>query len=543
MWLASQKDDRLIIIPDEYNSFLKTKLRSIGVRWQKNKGYFVTKLSAVAVNFLAKECQEITLSEGLTSMLARQESSELNYTLPNDFMFKTLPFSHQVAVFNWMRERKTAALFLEMGLGKTKILIDVLADKLIKEQINTILLIAPKSILEKEVDEVRQHSPFPASTIVLRGSKQKKLRLLGYKANYYIINFESCWSILEALVAKKFDVVAVDESTRIKTATAQRSKAVFQLGQSAKYRYILSGCPTPKDYVDIFGQYKFLDASIFGRYQTSFKNRYCIFGGFGGYELTGYRNIEELKGLIFTSGIRLTKKECLSLPDKLFVKIPIEMDATQASIYQEMKNKLLVELEGKITTAAQALSKIIRLSQITSGFLHNEDGEYQLIKSNPKIEAVLELLSEAPRDKWVIWTNFVLENKMLTQAIKEKGYSVEGITGEVKETKRAQLFKDFQKKKDPAILVMQVSIGGIGIDLTAANKTIYYSNSYNFEHRIQSEDRLHRIGQDQHVTYYDLLLKNTIDLTVLNCLRKKGNMADMLMKNIKKGGEDDNTEE
>jgi SNF2 family DNA or RNA helicase len=541
MWLGEKRNNKIYISTGEYNSHYGEVLKSLGARWLSLKRVFQLNLSISNILCIA-ENTDILLSIELRQLVQQSKTMNLDYSQPDNYSFKTKPYDYQIASFNFLQRENLGALFLEMGLGKSKIVIDVFSEKLLKKEISKILVIAPNSILEKWEREILQHSPYPGIKIeVLRGAKGKRLELLKKESHCFILNYESCDTLFEGLSAKHFDMIICDESTKIKNPSAKRSKALYKLSERIKYRYILTGQPVPRNWVDIFGQFKFLDPTILGPYITPFKRRYCQLGGFNGYQVVGYQNVSELKQLIYSKGIRFKKDDCLSLPSRTFVEIPLNMTEVQSKLYKEMKRDLMTEFKGKITTAAQVLTKIVRLSQITSGFLHNTEGDYQVLEKIPKIEATLELLGEAPEDKWVIWTNFVLEGKLLKSAIEKEGYSAEVISGEVKATRRAEIFESFQNGAIqngamPQILICQTSIGGLGLDMTAANRAIYYSNSYNLEFRQQSLERLHRIGQTKKVTYYDLLMIGSIDLTVLNCLKKKTDMAEVLLKAVVEEG-------
>jgi SNF2 family DNA or RNA helicase len=331
-------------------------------------------------------------------------------------------------------------------------------------------------------------------------------------------------------------LMAVDESTTIKTPTAKRTKSICTLGKHAKYRRILTGSPVTKSPLDLYTQCGFLDEELlgFGSFY-SFRNRYAVMvdRNFGGRRVqipTGYQRLDELSEILKKFSDRVLKEDCLDLPPKTYIERQVDLTDEQSKAYATMKSAALATLKGKMATAPHVLTQMMRLHQITCGHLKNDDGSITEVKSN-RIKALLEVLDEV-EGKVIIWANYVYDIKQIVNAISDE-YGDDSIVqyyGAVDAEKRQDNIKKFQDPNSKArFFIGNPQTGGYGITLTAANNVIYYSNGYDLEKRLQSEDRAHRIGQKKAVTYVDLIAPKTVDEKIRKALRKKINIATQVM--------------
>jgi SNF2 family DNA or RNA helicase len=330
--------------------------------------------------------------------------------------------------------------------------------------------------------------------------------------------------------------MAVDESTTIKTPTAKRTKSILLLGTYAKYRRILTGSPVTKSPLDLYTQCGFLNENLlgFGSYYT-FRNRYAVMrqANFGGRRVqipTGYQRLDELSDILKKFSDRVLKQDCLDLPEKTYIERQVELTDEQKKTYETMKSAALASLKGKMATAPHVLTQLMRLHQITCGHLKNDDDTITEIKNN-RISSLLELLEEV-EGKVIIWANYVYDIKQIVSAIK-KQYGENSIVeyyGNIEAKQRQENIEKFQDPNSPVrFFVGNPQTGGYGITLTAANNVVYYSNGYDLEKRLQSEDRAHRIGQKKAVTYIDLIAPKTVDEKIRKALRKKINIATEVM--------------
>ena len=331
-------------------------------------------------------------------------------------------------------------------------------------------------------------------------------------------------------------LVAVDESTTIKTPTAKRTKAILALGKLAKYRRILTGSPVTKSPLDLYTQCGFLDEELlgFGSYY-SFRNRYAVmrnanFGGRRVQLIAGYQRLDELAKILKPFSDRVLKEDCLDLPEKTYIEREVELTDEQLQTYSTMKAAALASLKGKRATAPHVLTQLMRLHQITCGHLKNDDDTITELKSN-RVSYLLDILEEV-EGKVIIWANYVYDIKHIVAAIAKK-YGEDSIVqyyGAIPSEMRQKYIETFQDSESKArFFVGNPQTGGYGITLTAANTVVYYSNGYDLEKRLQSEDRAHRIGQKKAVTYVDLITPKTVDEKIRKALRKKINIATEIM--------------
>ena len=330
-------------------------------------------------------------------------------------------------------------------------------------------------------------------------------------------------------------LMAIDESTTIKNPRAKRTKNILKLSQFAKYRRILTGSPVTRNPLDLYSQCEFLSPWLlnFASYY-SFRNRYAEMktiriAGRQIQVVSHYKNLSELSDKLKDFSYRVLKEDCLDLPEKTFMKRTIALTPDQFKIYKEMKEKALAHLNGKVTTTATVLTQLMRLQQITCGHFKADDGTTQEIKNN-RITELMNVLEEI-EGKVVIWAHFQYDISSIIKAVvKEYGPgSVVDYYGLTPQEERQDNIRKFQNDDKVRFLVGTPATGGYGITLTAASTMIYYSNGYDLEKRLQSQDRIHRIGQKQPVTYIDIIAEDTVDNKIVKSLKKKVNIASKVM--------------
>jgi SNF2 family DNA or RNA helicase len=331
-------------------------------------------------------------------------------------------------------------------------------------------------------------------------------------------------------------LIAVDESTTIKTPSAKRTKSILKLSELAKYRRILTGSPITKSPLDLYTQCGFLNEELLGfSSYYAFRSRYAhmIERNFGGRRVQivkSYQRLDELSKLIEPFSYRVLKEDCLDLPEKIYIRREVELTEEQTKLYSTMKQMALATLNGKLLTAPNVLTQLMRLHQITCGHFKSDDGKIQELKNN-RIEELMSILEET-EGKAIIWANYIYDIERIVEAIK-KEYGEDSVVqyyGAIDSDERQKNIERFQDPRSPfRFFVGNPQTGGYGITLTAANTVIYYSNGYDLEKRLQSEDRAHRIGQKKSVTYIDLIAEKTIDEKIVKALRKKIDIASQIM--------------
>jgi SNF2 family DNA or RNA helicase len=465
------------------------------------------------------------------------------------YKFKTEPYEHQKDALKKCWNKEAFAIFAEMGTGKTKIALDNACILYNKGKIDRLLVIAPKGTYMNWVEqEIPTHVPDYIEKDILAWKPNitekyemqlKAIRNIeNFKLKIFVMNVESLSTKKGCYYAKLFltgkSMMIVDESTTIKNPQAKRTKNVLGLAREAKYRRILTGSPVTQSPMDLWAQMDFLDPEILGQSSFyAFRTKYAVMitanaaGGTHKYQkIVKFRNLAQLGNLVSPHSYRILKKDCLDLPEKTFTKRIVELSEEQQKAYNEMKTSAITVLKGQPSTAVNVLTQLIRLHQITCGHMKTDDGEVINLK-NSRLEELMQILSETT-GKAIIWANYIHDILNIEAAIKKEYGPTSYCTyyGATKQEDRQRCIYDFQNKKnDCRFFIGNTQTGGYGITLTAASTVIYYSNNYDLEKRIQSEDRAHRIGQKNPVLYIDLVAKKTVDEKIIQALRNKVNIA------------------
>ena len=468
-----------------------------------------------------------------------------------NYKFKTKPYAHQLDALEASWDKENFAYFMEMGTGKSKVLLDNAAILYDKGHINGLLLIAPKGVYKNWYDsEIPTHLPdhIEKKVILWKTSDKSKKQMsllntlfeIGTDLHILIMNVESFSKGAGLQFAQKFlschkAMIAIDESTTIKTPTSNRTKSILKLRQDAKYRRILTGSPVTKSPLDLFSQCLFLDPWLLNHqsYYT-FKARYAVtkkieVQGRRIEIVVGYRNLPELSEKIKPFSKRILKEDCLDLPAKSFIKHTVELTKEQNKVYEQMKKEAIAFLDGKMQSTATVMTQLMRLHQITCGHFTADDGT---IKDLP-CSRLTELMSilENVEGKTIIWSHYTHDVKRIIEKIKEV-YGDESVVdyfGETDQENRSKNIKRFQTDDKCRFFVGTTHTGGYGITLTAGSTMIYFSNGYDLEKRQQSEARIDRIGQTKKMTYIDIMAQDTIDEHIVKALRNKVNIANTIM--------------
>jgi SNF2 family DNA or RNA helicase len=473
------------------------------------------------------------------------------------YNFKTKPYGHQKEVFDDSWAADYYALFMEMGTGKSKVAIDTMGALFESKHINTALVIAPKGVYDNWYQkEIPIHLPERIERRMVRWQPNftkkftEEIKRLAVREegdedvlHILVMNVEAlstkkgAASALRYLEINPDNMVIVDESTTIKNRTAQRTKNVIDLGRAAKYRRILTGSPITKSPMDLFSQCAFLSGKALGfSNYYAFQSRYAVLqrrtmGHRSFQKLVGYRRLDELSEKLETFSARILKRDCLDLPDKIYMSRVVELSDEQVSVYNQMKELALAQVQsGELATTASILTQLMRLQQIVCGHLRTDDGEIRELK-NSRLSALMEILEEV-QGKAIIWATWTHDIQAIAAALRDRfgEESVATYYGETPQEDRQEIVNRFQQEdSDLRFFVGQPKTGGYGITLTAADTMVYYSNSYDLEIRLQSEDRAHRIGQTKSVTYIDLVSPDTTDEKILDALRSKINIASTVL--------------
>ncbi len=463
-----------------------------------------------------------------------------------NYKFKTKPYAHQLTALEKSWNRENYAYFMEMGTGKTKVLIDNLAMLYDKGKVNGALIIAPKGVVGTWYNqEIPTHLPDHIENVTTLWQanitkKQKEclneILKVGEELHILVMNVEAFSTTKGVEFANRFlnshrALIAIDESTTIKNPKAKRTKSILKLSEMAKYRRIMTGSPVTKNPLDLYSQCEFLSPwHLDFQSYYAFRTRYAIMknANIAGRQIqlvAGFQRLGELSEKLNPFSYRVLKSDCLDLPDKIYMKRQIKLSPDQFKVYDQMKKEALATLNGKKVTTVNALTQLMRLHQITCGHFTSDDGMTQPIKNN-RIDELMDVLEET-EGKAIIWAHYQYDiTNIIKEVVKVHGPgSIVDYYGLTPQDQRQKNIKKFQNDDKCRFIVGTPATGGYGITLTAANTVVYYSNGYDLEKRLQSEDRAHRIGQKRSVTYVDLICEETVDEKIVKALRKKINIA------------------
>lgn len=527
---------RLLMWPETQPDFQKV-LKLPSRRWMKVARMFIVPLHRQNAVEVAKSLQtdwaaDTRIVDAVMKVAFPEKPTRI---FPKWYVFKMQPRAVQWEAFNKLYGHDAFALYMEMATGKSKTFVDMCTAAFYERRIEMVVLVAPLTVklstwMDPEKSQIIQHCPAPFSLHDF-SARRSIPASDGVTLPFVLVNIEALSQgstfkeLLVALAGKKF-AIGVDEAHNIKNHAAIRTKNMIQLGRMAVLRAIMTGTEVTKNLIDLYSQFEFLDPDIIGVGDYyAFRNRYAVMGGYKNKEIIGYSNVDELMGFISPYIYQCSKKRALpDLPSKIYMPArQITLPKEHMQFYNEVKTAMRTDI-----TIKNVLEKALRLHQIVGGYVKNEEGVMvEVVKpaQNAKLQEMLAVIEES-RDQIVIWARFLPEIKMIVEALTELG-GVSIITGETPKPDRARIIQDFQKGNN-RFFVGTASAGGLGIELTAASGTIYYSNTFNYADRIQSEDRVHREGIKTSVWYVDLVAQKTVDVGILRALATKQDLADFV---------------
>jgi len=455
----------------------------------------------------------------------------------SDFTYKTKPFEHQRNALKAGANATVFAYFMQMGTGKTKVTIDNMSYLYLEIKIDTVVVVAPNSVYQNWLQELDMHCSVPYKTYTHK--VDKKFMYKDNFLNYYLINVEAFshvkgYKLIEKLIGQRGIKMAmvIDEATSIKNRTATRTKNLCKLSKAIKYKRILTGSPVTKSPLDLFSQCQFLKQGLLGHASFyTFQARYAILQQLSlpGQRSTmipvGTQNIEELEQKLKEFSFRVTKDECMDLPDKIYQKRNIMLTTEQLHYYTQLKEHSRAILLDDMVSYNNKLTEIIKLQQVCNGFVKTDSGEI-INLNDAKMKELFQVLDEH-EGKVILWSSFVYNIETIIEKLQTKfgKESTVAIYGAVSVDDRKENVHKFQTDPKVKFFVGNPVTGGYGLNLTKATLVIYYNNSFNLEVRTQSEDRAHRHGQEKEVTYVDLIAKGTIDEFVVKSLKNKHKLS------------------
>lgn len=532
-------DKRETIVERKFDASMLSLARNLPAQYKWSGRTLIARTCRANIDFLREQFPDAEFIDEDGALAEIEIVSNLKRTKGDSwiaYVFRTdkPPFDYQKECFYCSCSRRVYALFLEMGLGKTKILIDTACYLFSLGLIDRVLVIAPNGVHKQwALSQITVHTPEWCrigsvhywGESKARAAQQDRAPADGLK--WFCINIEALSYSSGEVACENFlrggaALTAVDESVRIKTPGSDRTRAMQRIRSQSKFRRIMSGRPLTKGIQDLYSQYGFLDPAIIGvTSYTAFKARYCVMGKEEkSREIVDYRNVDELIERIAPHTYVAEKKD---YPAKVYVRRPVPITMEQRILYTEFTEDLMAEIDnGEIVDAENAAVKLMRLQQVLCGFLPRADGSFQRIKSN-RIDVLKDVLADV-NGKAVIWARFKEDIVQIKEALGDKCVVYTGGKDENNAIERWLTEPDLHFVGNPAS-------GGTGLNLVCpgANTMIYYSNSFNADHRWQSEDRIHRIGVEGDCTYIDLTTPGTIDTKILYSFRRKLELSEEVL--------------
>lgn len=473
----------------------------------------------------------------------------------NELIYRTAPMNHQRVALERSFDQPYFAYLMEQGTGKSKIVVDRSANLFLQKKIEAVLILAPNGVHGNWVNEqFEEHFPedrCPVYKFIFRSGNKTiaymtRLNQLfmnpGKFLNVLCVNTESIASSATARdLCLKFlhhhggkVLIALDESSMIKTPSAKTTKRVQDLGRKARYRVILTGTEITQGPLDLYAQFQFLypgclgapNFATFKAHYSEWRERIVERGGaqqkFS--ELVRYKNLEQLKARVAAISFQIRKKDCLDLPDKVYKIRPVVLGPEQRAVYNAVRTRVLAEInQNESITTPHTLTKLTRLCQVVGGFAALDNGETKPL-ANAKLSAMLSEIEEiAEGAQVIIWARFVAELNAIVAALGEGNCA--RYWGEIGKGERSEGVDDFKAGRR-RFMIAQQRAGGKGHTWIAGTFVIYYSNTFSWEDRSQSEDRAHRIGQTEKVTYIDLVAEDTVDVKIFRALKGKKDVAE-----------------
>ena len=473
--------------------------------------------------------------------------------------FKLKPYDWQLKAIEMAAPREEMAVLADMGTGKTGAVVNMLRQWYAQEgRLTRTLILSPLVTLINWKEEFGIHSNIPAHNVhVMTGSSRQKMKTLKKVMDtqpdqIIVTNYETMIApnIVKEIESWGPEYLVLDEAHMCKNHKAKRSKTIFALSLDTKKRIVMTGTPTPNGLEDIFMIFKILDhGQTFGSNFYVFQRKYMYDENAAWSHQPNHfpkwrirpEKVEEINQLIYSKAIRVTKDECLDLPPLVQLTHKVQLSPKQKKHYEEMERDFVTFVEEGlnkgIAVAQLAITKALRLQQIVTGFVSDEEGNVIEIKDNPRLKACEELISALhEKHKVIIWCSFRHNYKQLGAMLEKLKVEHRYITGQMSLAQKQEAMNDFNKDDSVRVMVANRRAGGIGVNLVAASYSIIYSRNFSLEEELQSRDRNYRGGSQIHerITKIDLCAEDTIDEHVTKALLEKKEISDRIIDLVRR---------
>jgi len=453
----------------------------------------------------------------------------------------TVPWRHQAQAYWFARERRAVLLNCGLGTGKSRVVVDLVCSV---PEIRRTLILAPKSVVSVWPRMFNLHGSAPVEVCApSKGTTAVKAREVAEAYDdpcarlAVVLNYEAAREgyggaktprgMAAELLSRRWDLVVLDESHRVKQPTGKTSRMVARL--QADRRVCLTGTPMPHSPLDIFGQFRFLDPGIYGNSFAAFRSRYAIlatFGALAGKQVLGYKNQEELAERMDSITFTARTDDVLDLPPFVDVDREFDLGPDEARAYKQMERDFVAELKSGQVTASNALVKLLRLAQVTSGVLETDEGEVERLGESKK-KLLLEVLEECGREPVAVFCRFHRDLDQVLEAAEALGLKTAELSG-----RRNDIASTGGKWEHGNVLAVQEQAGGVGVDLTRCRFLVFWSLGYSLGNHEQARGRVRRPGQTRPVTYIYLVARSTVDRRVREALVKKKDVVDYVLERM-----------
>ena len=437
-------------------------------------------------------------------------------------------WAHQTEALEFIADKLGAMLAMDMGTGKSRVIVDLIARKGYAK----VLILAPLSVVQGVwPGEFAKHAPGLLHVLPLVGQSTKKRQELAAKAldagrpTAVVMNYDAIWRkpFGDWAMKQDWDLLVMDESHRIKAPGGVASRYCSRLSDRVRHRVALTGTPMSHSPLDIYAQYRALDKKIYGTSFARFRARYAVMGGFNRMQVVGYQRESELRNLFYSRAYRVESADVLDLPSTLSVNLMCELGREGQRLYSAMADEFIADLAGGRITASNALSRLLRLQQITSGYGRLEDGTDVEIDT-AKAKVLEDILTDIGKEPVVVFTRFIHDLDVVHRTAAKVGIPSYEVSGRRKDL----------SEWTSGVLAVQIQAGGLGLDLTMARYAVYYSLGFSLGDYSQSMARLHRPGQTHPVEYIHILASGTVDETVMDALARREAVIDHILQEVGK---------
>ncbi len=480
---------------------------------------------------------------------------------PSWYKFKNSPMKCQREALNKSFVKEAFAYIMDMGTGKSFTAINFAAAKAMMGEINGMLIVCDTGIKPVWMKEFEEHCPIDYDIFIMESgaakNAEKWINKTSDRLKVLVVGVESLSTgpyakqIANLFVLKHATYMTIDESSSIKNPSTKRTKICWELGGLCKYRSILNGTPVDEGVENLFSQFRFLDWSIIGvKNYTVFKNRYCVMGGFEGRKIVGYNNLKDLFKRIepYVYTVKITDVE--DMPKRLYEEVIVEPTSEQKKILNDMASKMMTaSQDDRVIEVETVLERMTRYQQVTGGYFpydltpeelsmaRKSDPKHGITKiagKNPKMDALIEQVEKLDsKRKFIIWARFSREREDIVKWFeKNRPGTYVHLGAGLSSQEKYDMMEKFQTDPQVTAFITSQQIGSKGLTLTAATVAFYYSNSFSYTQREQSERRPWRKGQKHPCLYVNLTMNHKIDKQINKALRDKKSIADFVMEQM-----------